>query len=73
MVVRLDLKNAYNAASRSAMLRRFSEHPQLAPLYLALAIAAPCGATLARADRLAVGAEREPLSIPGASRAVRYS
>ena len=31
VVVRLDLKNAYNAASRSAMLRRFSEHPQLAP------------------------------------------
>ena len=55
MVVRLDLKNAYNAASRSAMLRRFSEHPQLAPLLPLL------HATLARADRLAVGAERRQL------------
>jgi hypothetical protein len=55
VVVRLDLKNAYNAASRSAMLRRFSEHPQLAPLLPLL------HATLARADRLAVGAERRQL------------
>ena len=40
---------------RANMLRRFSEHPQLAPLLPLL------HATLAYADRLAVGAERRQL------------
>ena len=52
VIVKIDLQNAYNAASRSVLLRRFSEHPTLAPLLPLL------HATLARADALAVGQER---------------
>ena len=32
VIVRLDLQNAYNAADRAALLRRFSEQPSLRPL-----------------------------------------
>ena len=52
VIVKIDLRNAYNAASRSVLLRRFAEHPSLAPLMPLL------HAALARADALAVGQGR---------------
>jgi len=58
VIVRIDLRNAYNACDRSALLRRCSEHPELAPLMPLLHAAMRSGTDLL------VGQERESLFAP---------
>ena len=55
VVVKIDLRNAFNSISRSAMLRRLARHPRLARLCPLL------HALLSCATELRVGAARQPL------------
>ena len=55
VIVRLDLQNAYNAADRAALLRRFSEQPSLRPLLPLL------HASLAHGTGLRVGGQQQSL------------